>query len=242
MNTQTGPLVVAGDTKLAPPEIQLRGVEKTYGRGQTAYRALRGVDLDIRRGEMVAIVGPSGSGKTTVLNVLTGIDRSSAGSVLVEGTRLDRLDEESLARWRGEHVGIVFQFFQLLSTLTALENVVLALDLSRSGRRRKRRELGLEQLARVGLADKAALLPSQLSGGQQQRVAIARALVRRPRLVVADEPTGNLDSATASAVFDLLASVNAAGTTIVLVTHNPDLARRAMRRVTIRDGRVQEGP
>jgi putative ABC transport system ATP-binding protein len=242
MNAQTGPLVVAGDTRLAPPEIQLRGVEKRYGRGQAAYPALRGVDLDIRGGEMVAIVGPSGSGKTTVLNLLTGIDRPTAGSVLVEGTRLDRLDEESLARWRGEHVGIVFQFFQLLSTLTALENVVLALDLSRRGHRRQRRELGLEQLARVGLADKAGLLPSQLSGGEQQRVAIARALVREPRLVVADEPTGNLDSATTSAVFDLLESVNSGGTTIVVVTHDPDLARRAARRVTIRDGRVQEGP
>jgi putative ABC transport system ATP-binding protein len=226
----------------APELIALRGVEKVYGTGPAAYTALRGVDLDIGAGEMVAIVGPSGSGKTTVLNVLTGIDRPTAGSVTVAGTRLDQLREEALARWRADHVGIVFQFFQLVPTLNALENVVLALDLARRSRRRERRQLAREHLARVGLADKERHLPSELSGGEQQRVAIARALVREPSLVVADEPTGNLDSAAAESVLELLTAVNAAGTTIVFVTHDAEPARRAGRRIAIRDGRVEEGP
>jgi putative ABC transport system ATP-binding protein len=229
---------VPGTTSGRDALIDLQAVEKVYRTGRLDYRALRGIDLTIDRGEMVAIVGPSGSGKSTVLNMITGIDRPTSGTVMVAGERIDAVGEEALARWRGEHVGIVFQFFQLLPTLTALENAVLPLDLTRRGRRRERAQTGRDNLARVGLAGKEDHLPSELSGGEQQRVAIARALACEPELLVGDEPTGNLDSETASEMFDLLAELNAAGTTVLYVTHDPDIASRASRRVTIRDGLV----
>jgi len=220
--------------------IELRSVEKVYRTGRLDYPALRGIDLTIDRGEMVAIVGPSGSGKSTVLNMITGIDRPTSGTVTVAGTRIDTLGEEALARWRGEHVGIVFQFFQLLPTLTALENAALPLDLARRGHRGSRVEIARRNLSRVGLAGKEDHLPSELSGGEQQRVAIARALACEPELLVGDEPTGNLDSETASEMFNLLAELNAAGTTVLYVTHDLDIARRSHRRITIRDGLVAE--
>ena len=229
---------VPGATSGRDALIDLQAVEKVYRTGRLDYLALRGIDLTIDRGEMVAIVGPSGSGKSTVLNMITGIDRPTSGTVMVAGERIDAVGEEALARWRGEHVGIVFQFFQLLPTLTALENAVLPLDLTRRGRRRERAKTGRHNLARVGLAGKENRLPSELSGGEQQRVAIARALACEPELLVGDEPTGNLDSETASEMFDLLAELNAAGTTVLYVTHDPDIANRAARRVTIRDGLV----
>jgi putative ABC transport system ATP-binding protein len=231
---------VVGTVAAAPREelIDLRAVEKVYRSGRLEYPALRGIDLSIGRGAMVAIVGPSGSGKSTVLNMITGIDRPTRGSVTVSGARVDEMSEEALARWRGGHAGIVFQFFQLLPTLTALENAVLPLDLARRGRRAGRVEVGRKNLARVGLAGMETRLPSELSGGEQQRVAIARALACEPELLVGDEPTGNLDSEAASAMFDLLAELNAAGTTVLYVTHDPELAARAPRRVTIRDGRI----
>ena len=216
--------------------VRLDGVEKVYRQGHIEYRALRGIDLSVQPGEMLSIVGPSGSGKSTILNLVTGIDRASAGVVTVDGHDLSNMSEDELARWRGARVGIVFQFFQLLPTLTALENVTLPLEFARRGV--DRAQVALAKLDLVGLADKPDRFPAELSGGEQQRVAIARALVCEPVLLVADEPTGNLDSETAESMLDALGSVNAAGTTIVFVTHDRELARRAPRTVTIRDGVV----
>jgi putative ABC transport system ATP-binding protein len=221
--------------------IALEGVEKVYRSGKLEYRALRGVDLAIDRGELVAVVGPSGSGKTTILNIITGIDRPTSGSVTVAGRRIDDMGEEELAAWRGENVGIVFQFFQLLPTLTALENAMLPLDFAHRGARRERAERGRRNLELVGLGDKLDHLPSELSGGEQQRVAIARALAPGPQILVGDEPTGNLDTRTAAEMFELLRRVNESGTTILYVTHDPALAALAGRIVTIRDGRVVTG-
>ena len=220
------------------PLIALVRVEKTYRMGRLDYPALRGIDLEIDAGELVAIVGPSGSGKTTILNLVTGIDRPSAGTVVVDGRRIDTLSEEQLAIWRGEHVGVVFQFFQLLPTLSALENAVLPLDFARRGSKRERFARARHNLELVGLGDKADHLPAELSGGEQQRVAIARALASDPKLVVGDEPTGNLDTGTAAEMFELLERLNAEGKTVLYVTHDLELAARAHRIVTIRDGLV----
>ncbi|HSC90060.1 MAG TPA: ABC transporter ATP-binding protein [Gaiellaceae bacterium] len=223
------------------PLIELRGVEKVYRMGRVDYRALRGVDLTIAEGELVAVVGPSGSGKTTILNLVTGIDRPTTGTVTVDGRRLDELSEEELAVWRGANVGIVFQFFQLLPTLSALENAVLPLDFARRGSRRERFERARHNLELVGLGDKVDHLPAELSGGEQQRVAIARALAADPKLVVGDEPTGNLDTATAAEMFLLFRRLNEARKTVLFVTHDPQLAQQAHRVVTIRDGVVVDG-
>jgi putative ABC transport system ATP-binding protein len=218
--------------------IELEQVEKTYRMGRLDYAALRGIDLAIGAGELVAVVGPSGSGKTTILNMVTGIDRPTAGTVTVDGLRLDELSEEELAVWRGSNVGIVFQFFQLLPTLSALENAVLPLDFARRGSKRERFDRARHNLELVGLGDKLEHLPAELSGGEQQRVAIARALASDPKLVVGDEPTGNLDTVTAAEMFELLERLNEEGKTILYVTHDLELARRAHRVVTIRDGAV----
>ena len=218
--------------------IRLTGVEKVYRTGKLSYRALRGVDLVIEPGEMVAIVGPSGSGKTTILNLASGIDRPTEGTVMVTGRRIDTLDEEELATWRGRHIGIVFQFFQLLPTLTALENALLPMEFARVGTAREREARALHNLDLVGLADKAHHLPVELSGGEQQRVAIARALASDPPILMGDELTGNLDSDTAKEMFNLLTRLNDAGTTVVYVTHDNGLAERSPRVVTIRDGLV----
>jgi putative ABC transport system ATP-binding protein len=220
------------------PLIELAGVEKVYRTGKVAYRALRGVDLTIDSGEMVAIVGPSGSGKSTIMNMITGIDRPTEGTVTVDGRRIDTLSEEELAAWRGERVGVIFQFFQLLPTLTALENAMLPLDFTRRVPRRRRAEIARHNLELVGLGEQVDRLPAELSGGQQQRVAIARALAADPPLLIGDEPTGNLDTASAAEMFDLLARLNAEGSTVLYVTHDLDLAARAQRTVTIRDGVV----
>ena len=229
----------AGRTERADGQlISLEGVEKTYRTGRIEYPALRGIDLSIARGEMVAVVGPSGSGKSTILNLITGIDRPTAGAVTVDGNRLDRMSEEELATWRGANVGIVFQFFQLLPTLSAVENAVLPLDFLRWHSRAERAERARHNLDLVGLADKADHLPAELSGGEQQRVAIARALAADPALIVGDEPTGNLDTVTAAEMFDLLSRLNAEGKTILFVTHDRQLAAQAHRVVSIRDGRV----
>jgi putative ABC transport system ATP-binding protein len=220
------------------PLIEMRGVEKQYRTGKLEFAALRGIDLAVGPGEMVAVVGPSGSGKTTILNMITGIDRPTAGQVTVAGADLNSMSEERLARWRGETVGIVFQFFQLLPTLTALENAALPMDFQRRWKPAERWERARKHLTEVGLGDKADHLPLELSGGEQQRVAIARALACDPKLVVGDEPTGNLDSETGAAMLGLLASLNAAGSTVLFVTHDMSLASRARRIVTIKDGRV----
>jgi putative ABC transport system ATP-binding protein len=187
---------------------------------------------------MVAIVGPSGSGKSTIINMITGIDRPTAGTVRVGGERVDEMTEEQLAAWRGANVGIVFQFFQLLPTLTALENAVLPLDFAHRGPKRERFERAARNLQLVGLGDKLDHLPAELSGGEQQRVAIARSLACDPKLIVGDEPTGNLDTQTAVEMFELLASLNDDGKTVLYVTHDESLAKRANRVVTIRDGLV----
>jgi len=221
-----------------PPLIELAGVEKVYRTGKLEYPALRGIDLTIADGDMVAIVGPSGSGKSTIMNMITGIDRPTAGTVTVGGERIDAMSEEELAIWRGRHVGVVFQFFQLLPTLSALENATLPLDFAHRGSRPERRERALHNLELVGLADRADYLPSELSGGQQQRVAIARALASHPTLVIGDEPTGNLDTTTAAEMFELLERVCREGATVLYVTHDMELAARAHRVVTIRDGLV----
>lgn len=219
--------------------IRLSGVEKTYRPGKVEVRALRGVDLTIERGEMVSIVGTSGSGKSTILNVVTGIDRPTAGTVTVDGQQIDRMSEEQLAAWRGRHVGIVFQFFQLLPTLTALENVVLPMDFAGYGDGTERIAKARRNLELVGLGDKVDHMPSELSGGEQQRVAIARALACDPALLIGDEPTGNLDSETASRMLDLLVSLNEQGMTIIYVTHDAQIAARAKRTIVIRDGRIE---
>jgi putative ABC transport system ATP-binding protein len=221
--------------------IELAGVEKAYRMGRLEYPALRGIDLAVAAGEMVAVVGPSGSGKTTILNLVSGIDRPTAGTVTVGDRRIDTLSEEELAVWRGANVGLVFQFFQLLPTLSALENAMLPLDFARSGSKRQRRERARHNLELVGLGDKGDRIPAELSGGEQQRVAIARALATDPRLIVGDEPTGNLDTQTAGEMFDLLARLNAEGKTVLFVTHDPGLAARAHRVVTIRDGLIVAG-
>jgi putative ABC transport system ATP-binding protein len=218
--------------------VELSGVVKDYATGKLVTPALRGVDLTIAAGEMVAIVGPSGSGKSTITNLVAGIDRPTRGTVTVNGRRLDTMREEALARWRGDNVGIVFQFFQLLPTLTALENVTLPMDFARVGSGGGRADRARHLLELVGLGGKADRLPLELSGGEQQRVAIARALACDPAIVIGDEPTGNLDSRTATEMFELLTRVHRRGTTVVFVTHDPELAARAPRVVTVRDGRI----
>jgi len=223
--------------------IELAGVEKTYrtaaarGRG-VGFRALGGVDLIIGAGEMVAITGPSGSGKSTILNLIAGIDRPTAGTVTVAGQRLDQMTEDQLARWRGRTIGIVFQFFQLMPTLTATENARLPLDLAHRGPARERKAMAGEHLAAVGLADRAGRLPLELSGGEQQRVAIARAMACQPPILLGDEPTGNLDTTMAQDMFRLMANLNKAGTTVVYVTHDQALAGLARRIVSVRDGLI----
>ncbi|HSN15229.1 MAG TPA: ABC transporter ATP-binding protein, partial [Anaeromyxobacteraceae bacterium] len=206
--------------------IELVGVQKQYATAAGDFSALRDVDLRVGAGELVAVVGKSGSGKSTLLNLVAGIDRPSAGEVTVAGTRLATLPEGPLAAWRGRNVGVVFQFFQLLPTLTILENVALPMDLCRTRPRREARRRALELLDQVGIAEQAAKLPAALSGGQQQRAAIARALANDPPILVADEPTGNLDSRTADSVLALLAASADQGRTVLMVTHERDVASR----------------
>lgn len=218
------------------PIISLAGVTKTYGSGNAAYEALRGIDLCIMPGEMVSIVGPSASGKTTLINLISSIDRPTSGVVTVNGSRLETKTEEQLARWRGRNIGLIFQSFQLLPTLSALENAELPLDLAKLGSLRNRRKVARRHLALVGLDSRARRLPSQLSGGEQQRVAIARAMACNPKILLGDEPTGNLDSENALSMFNLLKAQHELGTTVVYVTHDPALAALAPRTITVRDG------
>jgi putative ABC transport system ATP-binding protein len=211
-------------------------VSKRYRSGRRAIPALLDVSLHVERGEWVAIVGPSGCGKSTLLNIMSGIDVADDGDVVVAGTRLNGLSEGELAAWRGREIGIVFQFFQLMPTLTVRENVILPMELA--GNARHKRERADQLIASVGLATLADNLPSELSGGEQQRVAVARALANAPGLLLADEPTGNLDSANGAAVIDLFQEVWQAGGTIVMVTHDAEIAARASRVVSMRDGRI----
>jgi putative ABC transport system ATP-binding protein len=230
-------------TTAGPPAgavVELRDASRAYPTARGPFVALAGLDLTIAAGELVAIVGRSGSGKSTLVNLIAGLDRPTAGRIRVAGTALDGLDESALAAWRGRHVGVVFQFFQLLPTLTILENVMLPIELCRTLAAAPARARGRELLAQVGIADQADKLPAALSGGQQQRAAIARALANDPPLVIADEPTGNLDSHTADAVLALLAGLTRAGKTVITVTHERDIARFADRVVTLADGKLVE--
>jgi putative ABC transport system ATP-binding protein len=221
----------------AAPLLRAEGLERSFGEGATAVRALRGVDLEVSAGEMVAIMGPSGSGKSTLLHILGALDRPDAGATWVSGRRYDDLDDKELTELRGDVFGFVFQFFNLLPTLTAAENVLLPalVNGERPGRYAERID---ELLELVGLGERAAHLPTELSGGEQQRVAIARALLRDPRLVLADEPTGNLDSASGGVVMSLLRKVVDGGQTVVMVTHDPRAASLADRVVFLRDGSI----
>jgi putative ABC transport system ATP-binding protein len=218
--------------------INLREVVKTYETGAGAFTALKGIDLQVDGGEFVAVVGKSGSGKSTLLNVIAGIDRPTSGKAVVGGTPVHELSEGRIAAWRGRNVGVVFQFFQLLPTLTAVENVMLPMDFCNTFPARERRARALELLERVGIAEQADKLPAALSGGEQQRVAIARALANDPSIVVADEPTGNLDSHTAEEILELFGELAQAGKTVVMVTHERDIAGRVTRTVTLSDGEV----
>ncbi|MEX2315245.1 MAG: ABC transporter ATP-binding protein [Thermomicrobiales bacterium] len=220
------------------PAIRVESVHRRYRSGRRDIPALAGVSLTVEYGEWIAIVGPSGCGKSTLLNLLAGIDIADEGAVTVAGRSLTRMSENALASWRGREVGIVFQFFQLMPTLTVLENIILPMDLAGNNRNRSTRARQL--LEQVGVLELAGNLPSELSGGEQQRVAIARALANAPRLLLADEPTGNLDSTNGSIVVDLLDALWRQGTTVVMVTHDPDVAARASRTVTMRDGRIIE--
>ena len=214
--------------------IAFAGVGRTYRTGRREVTALRDVTFRIERGEWVALVGPSGSGKSTLLNLVAGLDRATTGSAVVAGRDLSRLGEEALAGWRARHVGIVFQFFQLLPTLTALENVVLPMEFA--GRRGNRVRRGRELLEAMGLHELTDRLPGELSGGEQQRVAIARALANEPAIHVADEPTGNLDAASGAIVLDHLLRYWRSGGTLALVTHDPTIAAQAPRVITLADG------
>ncbi|HEU0295769.1 MAG TPA: ABC transporter ATP-binding protein [Anaerolineales bacterium] len=220
--------------------IDLRQVVKTYEIPSGAFTALQDISLQVQAGEFVAVVGKSGSGKTTLLNVLAGIDRPTKGEVVVADTSLSSLSESQLAEWRGRTVGLVFQFFQLLPTLTVVENVMLPMDFAEIIPAAERRPKALELLERVGIRDQADKLPVTLSGGQQQRAAIARALANDPPIVMADEPTGNLDEATRTAVLELFAKLNADGRTIIVVTHERDISQYTDRQVTLVDGRVAD--
>ena len=218
--------------------IRLGDVFKTFETPAGDFTALKGVNLTVGSGEFVAVIGKSGSGKTTLVNMLTGIDRPTAGQIWVAGTPLHELNESRTARWRGRNVGVVFQFFQLLPTISLLDNLVLPMEFCGVYSREERRARAVRLLERVGMAEQAQKLPAALSGGQQQRVAIARAMATDPPLIVADEPTGNLDSKTAERVFELFDELVIEGKTVVIVTHDNDLAARATRTVVVADGEV----
>ena len=220
------------------PTVVLHNVAKTYDTPAGRHPALLDLDLEIGEGQCVAITGKSGSGKSTLLHLIGGIDRASEGEVMVAGRRLGGLSEDALARWRGRTVGVVFQFFQLLPTLTTAENVMLPMDLCDFRPPGERQAQALRLLDLVGIRDQADKLPSTLSGGQQQRAAIARALANDPRIVIADEPTGNLDSVTARAVLALFRELASRGTTVVIATHEREIGSVADLIVELADGRV----
>lgn len=220
--------------------VDIRQVVKAFATPAGEFLALRGVDLVIPAGQFVAIIGKSGSGKSTLLNMITGIDKPTRGEVWVNGTAVHALSENKTARWRGLTVGVVFQFFQLMPTLSVLDNVMLPMDFCNRFPARERRDRAMNMLTLVDLADQAHKLPSELSGGQQQRAAIARAMANEPAILAADEPTGNLDSKTADNVFGLFQGMAKAGKTVIMVTHDRDLASRVGRAVMVADGNIVE--
>ncbi|MDY7080423.1 MAG: ABC transporter ATP-binding protein [Chloroflexota bacterium] len=216
--------------------IDLQDVVKTYKTGAGGVQVLKKINMQVQAGEFVGVVGPSGSGKSTLLNMITGIDRPTSGEVIVDGQAIHTLSENQLARWRGRHVGVIFQFFQLLPTLTILENVMLPMDFCKVYKRRERKERAIYLLEQVGIVDHAHKLPSGLSGGEQQRAAIARALANDPPVIVADEPSGNLDTATAAEVFALFERLVAQGKTLLVVTHDQSLSALSQRVIRLLDG------
>lgn len=220
--------------------VNLAQVTKIYESAAGRFVALQNVDMQVQAGEFVSIVGKSGSGKSTLINVLTGIDRPTSGDVWVDGTAVHTLSEEQIALWRGRAIGVIFQFFQLLPTLTAVENVMLPMDYLGNLSRDKRVKRALHLLEQIGMVDVAHELPAALSGGQQQSIAIARALANDPPIITADEPTGNLDSKTTERIFQLFEDLVDSGKTILMVTHDDDLAARAQRTVVLADGEIVE--
>lgn len=218
--------------------VEVKDLVKSFPVGDSEITILKGISFNVANGEFVSIVGPSGNGKSTLLNMITGIDRPTQGEVRVTGNQVNKMSEDQLARWRGENVGIIFQFFQMLPGLSLLSNVILPMDLANKYKPRERRERAMQLLEMVGLADQANKLPALVSGGQQQRAAIARALANDPPVIVADEPTGNLDSASARIIFDLFQQLVKDGKTLLMVTHDKELARQVPRKIEIMDGRI----
>jgi ABC-type lipoprotein export system ATPase subunit len=228
----------ANDTQTDHLMINLRGVQKIFKSAAGDFQALKGIDLNICPGEFVSIIGKSGSGKSTLLNMITGIDRPTIGEVLVNGSAIHTMSENQLAVWRGDNMGIIFQFFQLLPSLSLMQNVILPMDLSGKYKPRERRERAEHLLEIVGLSEHKQKLPSMVSGGQQQRAAMARALANDPPIVIADEPTGNLDSKTAETIFGLFNDLVKKGKTVIIVTHDSSLAKQTQRTALIADGEI----
>ena len=220
--------------------VEIRNVEKAYEVGGEPIPVLKGLSFSVQPGEFVAITGPSGNGKSTLLNMITGIDRPTQGEVIVNGCPVHTMNENQLAAWRGENVGIIFQFFQLLPSLSLQQNVMMPMEFAGKYNRKERRQRALELLDAVGLADQAGKLPGMVSGGQQQRAAIARSLANDPSLLIADEPTGNLDAKTAESVFELFLGLVDQGKSLVMVTHDTNLAGRIPRVVEIRNGLISD--
>ncbi|MDQ3005359.1 MAG: cyclic nucleotide-binding domain-containing protein [Chloroflexota bacterium] len=220
------------------PLIEIKNLRKVYQTPAGDFTAVNGINVEVQRGEFVAIIGKSGSGKSTFINMITGIDRPTSGEIVINGAPVHSFTEAQMAAWRGRNLGIVFQFFQLFPTLTILENIILPMELNNLYSKSERKQRAMHLLEKVEMTEQAHKLPSAISGGQQQRVAIARALANNPPLLVADEPTGNLDSKTADKIFSLFEDLVASGTTILMVTHDSDLARRVNRTILISDGEV----
>jgi putative ABC transport system ATP-binding protein len=220
------------------PLIALRHVTKSFPLASGIFQALKDVSIRIQKGQLVAVTGKSGSGKSTLLNIIAGIDKPTAGEVSINNIRVDKLSESELASWRGKNMGVVFQFFQLLPTLTILENVMLPMDFCNSYPKRERRARALSLLQQVDIKDQADKLPSALSGGQQQRAAIARALANDPPVIIADEPTGNLDSQTATSIFELFAALTRSGKTVIVVTHEKEFSPYFEKVIAIADGAI----
>lgn len=222
--------------------ISMRGVVKAYKTPVGDFLALKGIDLDIQRGEFIGILGKSGAGKSTLVNLITAVDHLSEGEIWIDGVAVHRLNENQAAAWRGRNLGVIYQSFQLMSTLSLLDNVMLAMDFSKTYRRRRSSELALDLLRQVEIGEHAYKLPSAISGGQQQRVAIARALANAPPILVADEPTGRLDSITAETIFGIFEALVAKGHTILMVSHDPGFFHRYSRVLWLADGQLTDQP
>jgi ABC-type lipoprotein export system ATPase subunit len=218
--------------------ISLCDLHKDYNTAAGPFPALKGIDLSVDRGEFLTVIGKSGAGKSTMINVISGIDRPTSGEIVIDGAALHTLTEDQVAQWRGENMGVVFQFFQLLPSLNLIENITLAMDFRNTYPLKERKERALYLLEQVGIAEHAYKTPAKISGGQQQRVAIARALANDPQLLLADEPTGNLDSRTADGILDLFEQLVDQGKTLLMVTHDKEITARSTRTVTIADGRI----